>query len=387
MSIYHHQKKKISILSLHLGYGGIEKSIVTVANMLCNDYDVELAVCYKLYDKPAFSVDNRVKICYLNYDLKPNREEFLDAVHKKNIFKIFKEGLYSLRVLHYRKKNMIQYIRNTDSDIIISTRDIFNFWSSKYTKDNVLKIGWEHNHFHGDYKYAERIVASAKNLDYFVLVSRELKEYYANRLNNCKCVHIPNAVDEIPSSISSLKNKKMICVGRLSLEKGHMDLLKVYSKIYKTYPDWTLDIVGDGTERENLENYIKSHDLENKVILHGFQGKSVINRLLHDSSIYLMTSYTESFGIVLIEALSHGVPCIAYDSAEGASEIIQDGVNGFLIKDRNEDVMIQKIEELIQNVDLRLKMGKEAQNSVRKYSKEVVSRNWISLIEEGDSNE
>ena len=87
MDVQYQKKKKISILALHLGYGGIEKSIAAVANMLCNDYDVELAVCYKLYDTPAFFIDHRVKVCYLNDDLKPNKEKFLDAVHKKNIFK------------------------------------------------------------------------------------------------------------------------------------------------------------------------------------------------------------------------------------------------------------------------------------------------------------
>ena len=63
--------KKISILSLHLGYGGIEKCVVTLANSLCSRYEVEIAVCYKLYDKPAFDIDDRVKIKYLNKDLKP----------------------------------------------------------------------------------------------------------------------------------------------------------------------------------------------------------------------------------------------------------------------------------------------------------------------------
>ena len=67
--------KKISILALHLGYGGIEKCIVNLANALCENYDIEIAVCYKLYDKPSFDIDKRVKIKYLNKDIVPNNIE------------------------------------------------------------------------------------------------------------------------------------------------------------------------------------------------------------------------------------------------------------------------------------------------------------------------
>lgn len=380
-------KKKLSILSLHLGYGGIERAIIAVANVLCNYYDVELAVCYKLYDVPAFSLNNKVKINYLNNNLKPNKEAFMKAFKEKHIFKVFKEGLYSIKVLYYRRKNMIRYIRSTDADVIISTRDIFNFWVSKYACSRLLKIGWEHNHFHGDIKYATRISRSAKELDYLVLVSKELQKYYANRLQNCKSVYIPNFIDDMPLVVSPLKNKRFICIGRLSPEKGYIDLLKLYSKIYEYDSGWTLDIIGDGSERTKLEGYIKSHNLTKNVFLHGFQGKDAINKLLSEASIYLMTSYTESFGIVLIEAMSHGVPCVAYDSAEGACEIIQDGINGFLIKDRSIAAMTQKVKELMNSRELRLKMGYHAYESVKVYSKEVVEKQWISLIEESDKCE
>ena len=80
--------KKISILSLHLGYGGIEKSVVTLANSLCSRYEVEIATCYKLYDKCVFDLDSRVKVKYLNKDLKPNHAALKSAFKSKNIIKM-----------------------------------------------------------------------------------------------------------------------------------------------------------------------------------------------------------------------------------------------------------------------------------------------------------
>jgi len=109
--------------------------------------------------------------------------------------------------------------------------------------------------------------------------------------------------------------------------------------------------------------------------------------MLHDSSIYLMTSYTESFGIVLIEAMSHGVPCIAFSSAEGARELINSGENGYLIKNRNFEMFEKKIIDLIEDKEGRKNIGKVARNGVKKYTGEVVKNDWFNLLENGDLNE
>lgn len=379
--------KKISILSLHLGYGGIEKSIVSLANLLSKKYSVEIAVCYKLYDKSVFDLDDSINVKYLNdSSIVPNHKSLKSAIHGKNLKKIFKEFAYSLKVLHYRKNGMINYIKSCDSDVIISTRDIFNEWLSLYGKDDVLKIGWEHNHFHDNYKYAHKIIRSAKKLDYLVLVSMDLLEFYKRKMSNykCMCIYIPNCIESIPQKLSKLNEKRLISVGRLSPEKGYLDLLKVYKQLRNDYPNWVLDIIGDGKERDNLERYIKNNNLEKYVTLHGFQGKEYIDKLMNKSSIYLMTSFTESFGIVLIEAMSHGLPCIAFSSAEGAREIINSGENGYLIKNRNYEMMIKKISDLIENPEERKKIGKNARKSIKKYTSDVVGEEWLTLIEESD---
>ena len=345
---------------------------------------MEIAVCYKLYEEPAFPVDKRVKIKYLNNDLKPNRKEFISALKKKKLLSTIKEGLYSIKVLNSRRKTMVNYIINCRADVIISTRDLFNYWVGTFAKKKVLKIGWEHNHFHGNYKYATNIINSCKNLDYLVVVSKDLEKFYSKKLakSNCMCVYIPNSISKLPSRCSNLSNKRFISVGRLSPEKGFLDLLIIYKKVLKTHRDWHLDIIGDGSEKEKLEKYISNNNLSSNVTLHGFQKEDYINKMLHDSSIYLMTSYTESFGIVLIEAMSHGVPCIAFNSAEGAREIINSGYNGYLIKNRNFDAMVKKINDLCDNENIRKILGKNARKSVKKYTSDVIKDEWITLIEE-----
>ncbi len=374
--------KKISILSLHLGYGGIEKSIVALANLLVEKYNVEIACTYKLYDKPVFELDPRVKVIYLT-KYKPNKKEIKQALAKYHFIKLCREVLKGIKILNARKKTMIKYISNTNSNVVIATRDIFDEWLGEYAKPNVLKIGWEHNHYHEDLKYADNITRCASNLDYLILVSKSLRNFYRLKLNktNCKCVYIPNILDSYPSKCSSLKEKRLISVGRLSKEKGYMDLVGIYNVLVKDYPDWILDIVGDGPERKNIEDYINMHNLSDKVTLHGFQNKDYIDKLLNKSSIYLMTSYTESFGIVLIEAMSHGLPCIAFSSAEGAREIIDSGRTGYLIKNRNVRAYIEKVEDLMNDIDARKKIGHESRKDVKKYNGNEVVKFWYKIIE------
>ena len=109
--------------------------------------------------------------------------------------------------------------------------------------------------------------------------------------------------------------------------------------------------------------------------------------MLNKSALYVMASYTESFGIVLIEAMSHGVPCIAFDSAEGAKELINSGENGYLILNRNFESMRKKIEDLMNDYDKRKEIGKESRKFSKQFTGDIVVKKWIELFEEGDVSE
>ena len=101
--------KKITILALHLGYGGVEKSIASLSNILVEKYEVEIISVYRLYDKPAFEIDSRVKIKYLlDANLSPNKKEFKEAIKSKNIIDILKEGIKSIKILKLKKLEMMK---------------------------------------------------------------------------------------------------------------------------------------------------------------------------------------------------------------------------------------------------------------------------------------
>ena len=376
--------KKVSILSLHLGYGGIEKSVTNLANLICNDYEVEILSTYKLDMEPAFEINDKVKVTYLIDKYKPNREEWKKSIRKFKPVTFFKETYKALLVLFLRRRKTIQAIKNCDSDIIISTRDLFNKWLGNYGKKKTYKIGWEHNHHHQDVNYINKLVSSCKKLDKLVLVSDSLRSFYKKEMKKksykCKCVYIPNMLDSIPKITSKLDNKNLISVGRLSREKGYTDLIEVFKLIHKERPDWHLDIVGDGPEKNKIVDMIYLNKLTDSITVHGYLKRKEIDKLLNKSSIYLMTSYTESFGIVLIEAMSHGLPCVAFSSAEGANDLIINNENGYLVEDRDFEKMKDTIIKLIDSKELRTQLGEKGRGLSNNYTSDKVKDNWINLL-------
>ena len=187
-------------------------------------------------------------------------------------------------------------------------------------------------------------------------------------------------MDTVPERLSKLNEKRLISVGRLSREKAYEDLLDVFQVIHTQEPSWRLDIIGDGAQKNLLGDRIFAEGWTDCVKLHGFQDKTYINNLLSKSSIYLMSSITESFGIVLIEAMSHGLPCVAFDSAEGATELIEDGKNGFLISYRNKEEYAKKVIELIQNKKERTQLGKNGRETSLCFTSDKVKRDWMKVL-------
>lgn len=366
---YKIDKNKLTIYALHLNYGGIEKSICTKANILSKYYNVEIISLYKLTDKPVFSLNDNVSVKYLTDNIKPNKEEFIRSVKSKNPIKIIKEGLYSIKVLYLKDILLSKSMVNCNSGIIISTRIDFTEKLIKNNEYNNIKIAEEHIYHNNNEKYLNRLYKILKNVDYLMPSSDYLTNYYKELFIKYRYKIKTNVMQiETNNKISNLKNKNIIAVGRLDKIKGYRDLINLFSKLNNK--DWTLNIVGDGPEYNNLENLINKLNLNDNVKLLGYKSSEELNELYENSSIYIMTSFEESFGLVLIEAASHGLPILAYSSALGAKEILNEDL-GILIDNRNELEMIEKLDELINNIELRKIYQKKSLDIIKKYNNKL----------------
>lgn len=371
------ERKKITIFALHLGFGGVEKYLSSLCKMLEENYDIEIISTYKVLDKPAFPFSEKVKITYL-IDDKPNKEEFKQAIKNKNIISIFKEGFKSVKILCLKRSRNIKAIRNTYSDYIITTRTFHSRLVGYYAYNNIIKIATEHNFHNNDKKYITKVIDSIRDFDYFVVVSDNLRKFYENKIGKTKCIYIPNVIDSLPHKRSKLTNKNIITIGRLSPEKGQKDLIDVFKIVNKELPKTKLFMVGDGPLKKELENYTKELKLTNKIIFTGFLGDKGKEKYILDSSMFILPSYTESFGLVLIEAMSYGLPCIAFDTSDGAKELLKNNV-GILVKDRNKEKMAEEIIKELKN-----KNGSEHSEKGYKYCQKYlldnVKKEWINIL-------
>ena len=371
---------KISFLLLHLGYGGIESATINTANSLCDDYDIEIMSFYKLSKTQANKLNDKIKVKYL-YDDGPNKEEFLDAFHNHKIFNILKEGIRSVSILTKKKIRVINYIKNCDSKYIVSTRYDFSALLSKYGNDNSVKIAQEHHYHNNNKRYINILKNKYYNIDYLFALTKTLEDDYKKFLiknKHTKVVLVPNMLYYIPSKQSKLDKKNIITISRLDYGKRNDDIIRAFSKIKEK--DWKLYIIGDGKEFNNLNKLINDLNMNDRIILTGYKNKEEIEEYMLNSSLFLMASETEGLPMVLLEAMSYGIPCIAYEIASGVNDIIDNNKNGYIIKNRNEEEYIEKIEKVINDSKLRNELGIEAKNKANEFSKEKIVNIWEKIL-------
>ena len=189
---------------------------------------------------------------------------------------------------------------------------------------------------------------------------------------------IPNVVKlNYSGQYSNCQSKSVIFVGRLSLQKDVHSLLRIWSIVHKRFPEWQLHIYGDrGEETESIVHALEQ--ISANIYLH--EPTSQIFDKYLDSSMLLSTSLYEPFGLVLPEAMSCGLPVVAFDCPYGPSEIITDGVDGFLIRNRDLQEFAQKVCLLIENQEMRLQMGRAGIQSARRYEASQILPMWKTLF-------
>ena len=375
--------KRIYITSLHMGHGGVEMAISLMANALVKrGYHVTILCTYNL-GEPVYELDERVKIKYLT-NVRPNKEEIKEALHKKKIFTLLKEGLYAVRVLYLKKRTMIQAIRKIKSGCIISTRNEHSVILSKYGNENVKKIA----QLHHDHRFDKKLINDFKNnygrVDYFVLLTdllcKEVKRMMTGN-QHTKCVVIPNFLDLTICKDKKEAKPQVIAVGRLHDVKRFHLLVEMW-KDKELREMAHLLIVGDGEEKERLENLIKENHLESYVTLSGALEHDEVMEKMQESLVYAMTSETEAFPFVLIEAMSNGLPIVSYDVRVGPAAIIEDGKTGYLVTDNDRQDFIKKLKKLLSENDTRKQMSEEAIHQCVQYKEDAVMKKWMDIIED-----
>lgn len=225
------------------------------------------------------------------------------------------------------------------------------------------------------YKRQKYFQTIEKNTDVVVTLTEGDKQLW----RKAKHVEvIPNFSTMQVSQYSDYRNKRIIAVGRLSPEKGYERLIEVWKLVSPEFPEWSLDIFGDGKLRDELTTTIQNANLKN-IYIHN--ATSNISEEYAKSSICVMSSHLEGFGLTLLEAMKHGIPCVAFDCPFGPGSIIKDGKCGFLVDDSNIPLFAEKLGLLMKNENTRKSFSAAAIERSKDFSVDSIMNRWKQLFE------
>ena len=374
--------KIIYIYTALLTKGGADRVITEKANWLAeHGHDVTIVTDTQLGREPVFALSPKVKLHDLAIDFSKEYGHIL----------LLRAWWYFVLMRRY-KKALCNFLCNERPDIVVTTlgREL-DFLP--YIKDDSVKVGESHiarkysRNFHlmeqkgGAHKLLVKIwrkkqEKDVSRLDGLVLLTHQDADSWKGVT---RTFVIPNSLPFYPNRISKCDNKRAICVGRLNEQKGYEYLIDAWSLVTKKHPDWKLDVFGDGEIRTELQDRINSKGL-NKCFFLKAPVSAIMEEYL-DSSLYIMSSRYEGFGMVLIEAMACGLPCVSFDCPYGPSDIIKNGEDGYLIEYLNTQALADGICKLIEDDELRREMGRRGRTNVLRFSRENVMQQWVDLFE------
>ena len=242
-------------------------------------------------------------------------------------------------------------------------------------------ITWEHANFFNNWNsrifpYLRKF--AARKSDAMVVLTERDKHNYENNIK--KCVPVSVIANPATKGVYSydVASKTILSAGLLSRIKRFDRIVPIGKTVFSKYPDWKWVICGDGPERENLERAVKEAGLQDNILFHG--SVSDMDTEYAGAAMYVLTSEMEGLPMVLLEAKSHGLSIVSFDIETGPSDIVRDGVNGYLVKPGDIDAMAGKICELIGNDALRQEFSENAALDMEKFDEERIVKQWEALI-------
>lgn len=363
--------------------GGVERVVAVKANYFVEQlgYDITIIVTEGKGRDCFFSISDKVQI--INYEI--NFEELWRLHFFQKVFAYFRKQRRFQKML---KADLMQ-IR---PDFTISTlRREINFLTE--INDGSLKIGELHvnrsNYRNFDVNHSnpvKRLLAKMwmnsllrhlKRLDKMVVLTDSALNDWAE-LDNV--VKIPDALPFKMDGKSDLLAKRVVSIGRYTYDKGNDMLLQAWAIIERKYPDWTLDIYGNGDKERYQKQMVDLGIDSHRCRLFG--PISDVKKEYLSSSVFVLPSRFEGFGLVIIEAMACGVPVVAFDCENGPRSIISNGETGFIIPPFDINAFAEKVMVLMSDLELRKKIGVNAQNVACQYDIDRIGQQWKHLFEE-----
>lgn len=352
--------------------GGMERMLTVIANALCVDYHITVITAFNNGRPDFFGFEEGVR----RVDLGIVRDDFAPK-----------------RLRQEYKARLEQYLVDNPQDVTISLGSLEYFFLS-VLKDGSKKVLWFHfalnydmmtchvsrfravNRLVGTLKTYRRLLVASK-YDHVICLSKEDLKRWRRHMSNVSQIYNPNTITK--SNEPDYTAKRVIAVGRLDPQKGFDVLISAWKRVAELYPDWTLDIYGEGDSRQSLQRQIDELSLGDRVFLRGRSNDMSEEFARH--SIMVLSSRYEGFGLVLCEASVCAVPQVSFSCESGPSEIISDRESGILVSPvGDEKKMADALTELMASESLRRKMGLCAERLSHRFALPTIVGQWRSML-------
>lgn len=380
-----------SIGSLRNNAGGVERVLSTKTKFFTEklNYDIHIATNDSEH-KAAYNFSDKIKIHNLGSPRDPRGAH--NAIGrlisnwkiKKDLYKRYRDLITSIRpdvVIVLERGTDDFYLPKICKQLGIPVCREFHFAKNAVYERANLMTKWVRFKYLFTYR---RIFHAFNNYDYLVLLTQKDQREGGYKTNT---IVIPNVVElESDEKMPNYDSKNVISIGSMhDNRKGFDTIIKIWSKVVKQYPEWTLHICGDGSEKTNLIQLTKNLGITKNVIFHG----NVANILDYylNSSFYISAAVAEGLPMVLIEAMNAGLPCVAYDCPTGPSDIISDGESGILVPLGDTEKLESAIFKYIENPDLVHAHGENAKIEIRKFAPERIIPLWDEFFKSLIHNE
>lgn len=357
---------------------GMERVLANKANWLAaRGYEVVIVTTDQKGRKPYFNLDQSIKCIDLAIGYEDNNGSSLINKVIQYPAKQYKHLRRLRSVCSSEKPDVVISMFCNDVSLIPRLKDkskkilevhFSRFKRLQYGRKGLWKVV--------DRWRSDNDVRIANKFDAFVVLTKEDAGYW--RTDNLR--YIPNARTFENPLPACLDNKKVITVGRYSYQKGYDLLVSAWKEVHNQCPDWSLEIIGDGEERESLQRMVKALGLENCINLkHSTEN---VAKEYQGASIVALSSRYEGLPMILLEAQAFGLPIVSFECKCGPKDVITEGVDGYLVKEGNIKEMADRLVSLMKNGKLRKTMGQAAMRSSERYSEDAIMSQWIKLFDE-----
>ena len=381
------------------GHGGLPRTVINLANHLVESVDIQIIGLLRGRNQTVFDIDPRIDVQHV-MDLRPygpdgqrrnleqgGVDEQRNPVSKRAIFaRQQPSAIAPLDRRHWASSDepLIEAVRQSKADVVIGTTPALNRFAGQFAPAGAAKVGQDHLNFPMRTRTAEQrefMCAAIEALDVFVPLTRADEGDYRSMLGNgpTEVVAIPNPLSwPAAQQPPPLVEKVVVAAGRLEPQKAFDRLIRAYAPLATSHPDWRLDIYGFGPTKAALNGLIDDLGVGANVMLKGYSRD--ISNVLARSSIYALSSKFEGFPMVLLEAMSVGLPMVAYDCPRGPAETVRDGVNGRLVPNGDRPAFTAALAQLMDSPQLRQRMGAAALADAADYEMPHIVERWTKLL-------